>query len=88
MSLTLCYCADCCVTIIQELKDFANSVDLTETFKFADEKFTYDDVSGSIVGTGLWWWLLKPWFYVVCWTVFVNFSFVVRTAVELIRFDV
>ena len=27
------------------MKDFAYSVDLTETLKFADEKFTYDDVS-------------------------------------------
>lgn len=35
------------VTVVsaQELRDFAYSVDLTETLKFADEKFTYDDVS-------------------------------------------
>ena len=33
------------VSAMQELRDFGNSVDLTETFKFADEKFTYDDVS-------------------------------------------
>ncbi len=29
---------------LQELKDFGNSVDLTETFKFVDEKFTYEEV--------------------------------------------
>eukprot|EP01032_Pedospumella_encystans_P018061 gene18061-20572_t len=45
------------VTAIQELKDFGNSVDLTETFKFVDEKFTYEedfdnDVHNSLDSAG------------------------------------
>ena len=36
------------VTLLQELQDFAWSVDLTETFKYVDHHFFYDDVSTQL----------------------------------------
>lgn len=37
------------VTLLQELQDYAWSVDLTETFKYVDDNFSYDDVSQHVL---------------------------------------